>query len=397
MTKINRKLLLTQIGLGLILLAGCGKTETGEDAEQAMESGQTTWSMTRGGPDLGGRIAAPVPQNPTLKWTFDAEDMVRAEAAIAHHRVYVGNESGVLFAIDIETGDPVWQFATEDAITAAPAVSKGALFLPSNDGKLYAIDPASGAEIWQYSTDDKVSASPVLVNDPESGDAWVLVNGYDGITRCLNAETGSVVWEYETMDFINGSPAVVDGQHVVFGGCDAQLHVVNLADGSLVRMIETEAQVINSIATMGGMAFCGNYANQVVGFDISQGAVNWVYQDRNLPFYSSPGVSDDLLFIGSRDKHLHAIDRHSGMAAWKFRTGARVEASPIVFDDAVVFGSEDGRIYALKLDSGEEIWKLDLGEGLSASAAFGYGTIIVSGEDGTVFALEDAMKDSGTG
>ena len=395
MTKNKEKILLTLVGTGLLLLAGCGKSESGQEArETADESDQTTWSMTRGGPDLSGRIAEAVPQNPTLKWTFDAEEMVRAEAAIAHHRVYVGNDNGVLFAIDIETGDPVWQFTTDDAITAAPAVSAEALFLPSNDGILYALDPATGTELWQFATEDKISASPVLVNNPVNGAAWALVNGYDGVTRSLDTETGNVVWEYDTKDFINGSPAVVDGQYVVFGGCDAQLHVINLADGSLVRMIETAAQVINSIATIDGMAFCGNYANQTVGFDIAAGTVTWVYQDRNLPFYSSPGVSNDLLFIGSRDKHLHAIDLHSGMAAWKFQTGARVEASPIVFDDAVVFGSEDGRIFALTLDSGEEIWKLDLGEGLAASAAFGYGTIIVSGEDGTVFALEDPNRKS---
>ncbi len=380
------------IGIGLILSAGCGKTETasGEDAQQVSATVPTAWSMTRGGPDLSGRISAVVPKNPTLKWTFDAEEMVSAEAAIAHDRVYVGNEYGVLFAIDNQTGKQVWRFATEDAITAAPAVSEAALFLPSNDGNLYALDPDSGTGIWQYSTEDKISASPVLVIDPESGDAWVLVNGYDGSTRCLDAATGSVVWEYETQDFINGSPAVVDGRYVVFGGCDAQLHVVNLADGSLVRMIPTDAQIINSIATRGAIAFCGNYANQALGFDIAEGKVTWVYQDRNLPFYSSPGLSEDLLFIGSRDKHLHAIDQDSGMAAWKYRTGARVEGSPIVFDDAVVFGSDDGRIYALKLDSGEEIWKLDLGEGLSASPAFGYGNIVISGEDGTVFALGDS-------
>ncbi len=380
------------IGIGLILQAGCGKTETasGEDAQQVSAAVPTAWSMTRGGPDLSGRISAVVPKNPTLKWTFDAEEMVSAEAAIAHDRVYVGNEYGVLFAIDNQTGKQVWRFATEDAITAAPAVSETALFLPSNDGNLYALDPDSGTGIWQYSTEDKISASPVLVNDPEGGDAWVLVNGYDGSTRCLDAATGNIVWEYETQDFINGSPAVVDGRYVVFGGCDAQLHVVNLADGSLVRMIPTDAQIINSIATRGAMAFCGNYANQALGFDVTEGKVTWVYQDRNLPFYSSPGVSEDLLFIGSRDKHLHAIDQDSGMAAWKYRTGARVEGSPIVFDDAVVFGSDDGRIYALKLDSGEEIWKLDLGEGLSASPAFGYGNIVISGEDGTVFALGDS-------
>ena len=375
--------------VGLLLVSGCGETDTvlNEGVERPPDGRETIWSMTRGGSDLSGRIAVDVPKNPTIKWTFDAEEMITAEAAIAHGRAYVGNEYGVLFAIDNRTGKQVWKFTTEDAITAAPAVSDSALFLPSNDGKLYALDPESGTEIWQYGTGDKISASPVLVNNPVGGHPWVLINGYDGTTRCLDAKTGEVVWKYETEDFINGSPAVVDGRFVVFGGCDAQLHVVNLANGSLVRMIPTEAQIINSIATMGTMAFCGNYANQTVGFDITEGTVAWIYQDKNLPFYSSPGVGEDLLFIGSRDKHLHAVDQELGVVAWKYKTGARVEGSPIVFEDAVVFGSDDGRVYALKLDSGEEIWKMDIGEGLTASAAFGYGNIIISGEDGTVFAI----------
>ncbi len=87
------------------------------------------------------------------------------------------------------------------------------------------------------------------------------------------------------------------------------------------------------------MAYCGNYANQAVAFDVVGGKVAWTYEDRALPFFSAPAVNDRLVLIGSRDKHLHAIERQTGKPAWKFRTGGRVEGSPIVFEDGVVFGS----------------------------------------------------------
>jgi outer membrane protein assembly factor BamB len=214
-----------------------------------------------------------------------------------------------------------------------------------------------------------------------------LLNGYDGTTRALDATSGELVWAYPTEDFINGSPAVVDNRFVVFGGCDSQLHVVNLADGTFVRKIPTDAQIPASIATFDGMAYCGNYANQAVGFDVTLGAVAWVYEDKRLPFFSSPAVDETHVFIGSRDKHLHAIDRETGHPVWKFQTGGRVEGSPIAFDDAVVFGSTDGRLYALNRENGEAIWTIDLGESLYASAAFGRGLLIISGEGGTVFAI----------
>jgi len=127
---------------------------------------------------------------------------------------------------------------------------------------------------------------------------------------------------------------------------------------------------------------------------VELGMIAWVYEDKNLPFFSSPGVSDKLLFIGSRDKHLHAIDQETGEAVWKFSTGARVESSPIVFENGVIAGSSDGRVYALTLDTGEEIWRLDLGEGLIASPSYGYGTLIISGEDGTVYALRESVQST---
>jgi outer membrane protein assembly factor BamB len=203
----------------------------------------------------------------------------------------------------------------------------------------------------------------------------------------LDAADGKLVWSYKTDDYINGSPGVVDGRFLVFGGCDAQLHVVNLKDGTLVHKIPTSAQIPASIATYGTMAFCGNYANQAVAFDVVGGKVAWVYEDRALPFFSSPAVNERLVLIGSRDKHLHAIDRKTGEPAWKFTTGGRVEGSPIVFTDGVVFGSSDGRLYAANLDAGAEVWQLDLGESLVASPAFGGNQIVISGEKGTVFAV----------
>jgi eukaryotic-like serine/threonine-protein kinase len=381
-----------------LLVVGCSKP-TDEPAAEIVETvakevPKTSWSMTRGGPQLTGQVSAPLPTQMDIKWTFDAGQMITAEAAIVDGKVFLGNEDGLFLCLDLETGVEVWRFQSEDAITAAPAVSGEVLFVPSNDGKLYALKSDTGEELWQFGADDKISAAPTVVANPTGEGEWVLVNGYDGITRCLDAMDGSIIWTYETEDFINGAPAVVQNEWVVFGGCDAQVHVINLVDGNLVHKIPNDSQIVNSIATYGHMAYSGNYANQVVAFDVELGMIAWVYEDKNLPFFSSPGVSDELLFIGSRDKHLHAINQETGEAAWKFPTGARVESSPIVFDNGLIAGSSDGRVYALDLDTGVEIWRLDLGEGLVASPAFGHSTLIIGGEDGTIFALTETAAEA---
>ena len=345
--------------------------------------------MTRGGPALSGSAPVKVPRTPVMAWTFAASGPVSAEAAIANGRVYVGTVKGVLHVLAADSGKEVWQFEAKDEIAAAPAVTKTMVYLSSNDGQLYALHADTGKEAWRYATEDKISSGATAIKNPTGDGEWVLLNGYDGATRALNAADGKVIWTYKTGNYINGAPAVVDNRFVVFGGCDAQLHVVNLKDGTLQHTIETAAYIPASIGTFGPMAFCGNYANQVVGFDVLGGKVAWTYEDRALPFFSSPAVNEKLVLIGSRDKHLHAIHRTTGEPAWKFSTGGRVEGAPIVFADGVVFGSSDGRLYAANLDTGAELWRLDLGESLVASAAFGHHQIIVSGEKGTVFAVRE--------
>src|SRR5688572_2128818 len=372
-------------------LSGCGERSAAPAAQKQKPAStavpEISWPMTRGGPGLSGNVPVNLPRDPATAWTFSASGPITAEAAIVGGRVYVGTAKGTLHCLNADSGKEIWKFETKDAITAAPAVSAGKVFVSSNDGKLYALNADNGTEAWNFASEDKISAGAIAIRSPDGTADWILLNGYDGTTRVLNAADGKLVWSYKTDDYINGSPAVVDGRYLVFGGCDAQLHVVNLKDGTLVHKIPTSAQIPASIATFGTMAFCGNYANEAVAFDVVGGKVAWVYEDRALPFFSSPAVNDRLVLIGSRDKHLHAINRRTGEAAWKFQTGGRVEGSPIIFNDGVVFGSSDGRLYAANLEGGTELWQLELGEALVASPAFGGQQIIIGGEKGTVFAI----------
>ncbi len=373
----------------ILLLSACSRSPDAQSETKAPSAAPkvTTWPMTRGGPALSGSVPAAVPRTPVTAWTFTAAGPVSAEAALSADRVFIGTAPGVLHCLDAATGKEVWKFTAKDAIGAAPALAGDKIFVCSNDGSLYTLNVATGAEVWKFTAEDKLSSGPTVIRAPTGDADWVLLNGYDGTTRVLNAADGKVVWTYKTDNYINGAPAVVDGRFLVFGGCDAQLHVVNLKDGTLVHVIPANAYIPASIGTYGTMAFCGNYANETVAFDVVGGKIAWTYEDRALPFFSSPAVNEKLVLIGSRDKHLHAIDRLTGEGVWKFATGGRVEGSPIVFTDGVVFGSSDGRLYAATLNDGTELWRLELGESLVASPAFGANQIVIGGEKGTVFAI----------
>jgi outer membrane protein assembly factor BamB len=379
---------------GLVLVPGCGERKRAPQqpasAADAAGAWQTKdWPMTRGGKELQGRVYDLVPRQAALEWTFSAKGAVTSEAAVANGVLVFGDAEGSVYAVDLQTRKQRWRMETKDAVEACPAIATDRVFVGSNDGMFRALDLTTGRELWQLKGEDKFPTGATLVGGADGTEEWLLVNGYDGVSHCLRTKDGSEVWKYEAEDFINGSPAVLDGGLVAFGGCDSVIHFIHLKDGSGLRKLETDAQIIRSLASWGGTVYGVNYANQLLAAGTQVDKLAWLYEDDGAQFLTSPGVDETQVYVGSRDKHLHAVERLSGKAVWKFKTGGRVESSPLVFDDAVVFGSSDGRIYAVNKQDGRELWRLDLGENLAVAPAFAAGRIVIGGAEGTLFVIKE--------
>lgn len=74
---------------------------------------------------------------------------------------------------------------------------------------------------------------------------------------------------------------------------------------------------------------------------------------------SSPAVANGVLYIGSADHRLYAIDSGTGALKWEFKTGSSVASSPAVLDGVVYFSSYDGSVYALSAVDGKLRWKFE--------------------------------------
>ncbi len=72
---------------------------------------------------------------------------------------------------------------------------------------------------------------------------------------------------------------------------------------------------------------------------------------------SSPAVVNGVLYIGSADHNLYAIDANTGVKKWEFKTDSGVASSPAVSGGLVYFSSYDGNIYAVAAEDGKLHWK----------------------------------------
>lgn len=71
---------------------------------------------------------------------------------------------------------------------------------------------------------------------------------------------------------------------------------------------------------------------------------------------SSPVIHDGLVFFGSTDGNMYALDL-KGKLKWKYKSEVGIEAHLAVVDNMVIAGSLDGTVYSLDYKSGKLIWK----------------------------------------
>ncbi len=90
------------------------------------------------------------------------------------------------------------------------------------------------------------------------------------------------------------------------------------------------------------------------------GTVLWTFQTGDA-VWSSPTVTDGVVYFGSDDKSVYAIDTTTQKLRWKFTTGGIVRSHPAATEGVVYVSSDDGTLHALDIATGTEKWKADLG------------------------------------
>jgi eukaryotic-like serine/threonine-protein kinase len=75
---------------------------------------------------------------------------------------------------------------------------------------------------------------------------------------------------------------------------------------------------------------------------------------------SSPTVVNGVVYVGSLDGYMYALNADNGKIMWKFQTPGQIESSPAVTDGAVFFTVQEpttGMLYKLDANTGDLLWK----------------------------------------
>ena len=75
------------------------------------------------------------------------------------------------------------------------------------------------------------------------------------------------------------------------------------------------------------------------------------------PLHASPVVANGILYIGSTDGKLYALDAKQWGIRWVFDAGDAIRYSATVLGDRVYFSARNNKVYALDAKTGEKLWE----------------------------------------
>jgi outer membrane protein assembly factor BamB len=151
------------------------------------------WPLFRGTARQLGIASGRLPNRLKLAWKARVGSAMVSSAVVNRGVVYVGSESGQIFALRQKDGKPIWSFKAGGKVEATPCLVGSLVVVGSEDGILYGLDAATGKPRWTYKTDDKILGAANAVPAPGGKGTWLLVGSYDNKVHCVNAGTGKRV------------------------------------------------------------------------------------------------------------------------------------------------------------------------------------------------------------
>jgi outer membrane protein assembly factor BamB len=189
-------------------------------------------------------------------------------------------------------------------------IVEGRVIFQVND-KVVAADETTGVELWRH----QASGLPTAPTYAD-GKVFLGISSSAGGLICIDAFTGGEIWKQDlSPNFVMGSPLVSDG-----------------------------------------MVYVGVTGNYTYAFDVT-GGYKWGYKTDG-PVYSSPAADGDLLFFGSDDTKLYALNVSGStpVSLWNFTANGAIRSSPTVAGGMVFFGSDNHTLYALNETTGKLVW-----------------------------------------
>lgn len=157
---------------------------------------------------------------------------------------------------------------------------------------------------------------------------------------------------------------------------------------------KTNSPIFASPIVSKNLVYFGSIDSTLYAVDIDSGEEQWHFKTKG-QIRSSVSINNEKLFLNGGDGFLYTLVKSTGQLLWKFGTkGERkydfadyFQSTPIINNGVIYFGSGDGNMYAVNSETGQLAWKFETGSVVHTTPAITNNKLFFGSHDGFVYAL----------
>lgn len=160
------------------------------------------------------------------------------------------------------------------------------------------------------------------------------------------------------------------------------LHVAWKADIGVTR---------STPAVVNGVVYTGTDDCHLTALDAVTGTVVWSVKLGSTFIISSPAVVNQIVYVSTMDGQFFALDAASGTQLWSATLGSQSAESPTVSDGRVFIGDNRGILYSFNARNGKALWQTDqFASGNLGAPAVAGGIVYSQSYGGYLDAIDEA-------
>lgn len=353
------------LAAGILVLTGC--TETMNDIKETTSG----WLGDSGEAD---EASKPTELNEDFKPTVKVEELWSERAGKGTEELYLklvpatdgkavftADRDGRVISLEGSSGKERWSKQDDGRlISGGPGVGEGKVIVGTSEAEVVARDAKTGRKIWVAEVSSEILAPP------RAAQGAVIVRTGDGNLYALDVDTGAERWVYDrtipTLT-LRGTAAPTIHEGVVYAGFDnGRIVALDLTTGQqiwdtqlaqptgrsdLERLVDIDGEPV----LKDNLLYIGSFQGRVAAMNKDDGAIEWT---RDMSTYDQVAVDDDRVYITDERGVVWALDRHDGSARWRNKDlKFRQLTGPTHFQDYIVVGDFEGYLHWMNDETGE--------------------------------------------
>lgn len=287
----------------------------------------------------------------------DEPALLAGGLTVSNHRLFVGSENGLVMAFNADNGEPLWSVVVPGSVLSTPLTAEDLVIVHTNTGVLQALNVETGETQWQIKNDVPAlmlrgDSSPV---GTYGGVFWGTANGR---IQAASTQSGMLAWqqvvgratgdtEIDRIVDVDASPIVIDGRIWIIG-YNGNLLAIDMRSGNVIlRRAYSSAK---NMAVGGNHLYIVNDKDHVIAVDLNSGNEVWQNQELEYRELTPAAVIEGYVVVCDMEGYLYWLDPKTGMFASRQKINDNgLNVAPVALEDGYLLQTRGGTLIKQKI------------------------------------------------